>query len=260
MTGTKRYAGRKAVVTGGTHGIGFATAKALLAGGAEVLLTGRGEQTLEATRQQLGPQAHVVRSNAASVADIDALGERVAATLGQIDLLHVNAGVARLEPLEHVTETSWDETFAVNAKGAFFTVQRLAAMVSDGGAIVFTSSVADEGGSAGMSVYSASKAALRSLASGFAAELLPRRIRVNAVSPGFIRTPTMGVAGLSATERADFERLGDEITPMKRHGTPEEVAIAVLYLAFEATFTTGARLAVDGGLGQQLDPPREEAA
>jgi hypothetical protein len=103
-----------------------------------------------------------------------------------------------------------------------------------------------------MTVYSASKAALRSLASGFAAELLPRGIRVNVVSPGFIRTPTMGVAGMPETKRAAFEALGDRITPMKRHGAPEEMAKAVLFLAFDATFTTGAKLAVDGGLGQGL--------
>lgn len=103
-----------------------------------------------------------------------------------------------------------------------------------------------------MTVYGASKAALRSLASGFAAELLPRGIRVNVVSPGFIKTPTMGVAGLSVSERAAFEELGDQITPMKRHGSPEEVAKAVIFLAFDATFTTGAKMSVDGGLGQGL--------
>jgi NAD(P)-dependent dehydrogenase (short-subunit alcohol dehydrogenase family) len=259
MDGTTRYAGRKAVVIGGTHGMGMATVKALLAGGAEVLVTGRSEATLDAARREVGDRAHVVRSDVASLADIDALAERVTATLSAIDLLYVNAGIARLEPFDQVSETTWDETFAVNAKGAFFTVQRLAPFIRDGGAIVFTSSIADEGGTAGMSVYSASKAALRSLASGFAAELVPRGIRVNVVSPGFISTATMGVAGMSESERAAFEQLGDEITPMKRHGTPEEVARAVLFLAFDATFTTSARLTVDGGLGQQLEPPQPAA-
>jgi NAD(P)-dependent dehydrogenase (short-subunit alcohol dehydrogenase family) len=253
------YEGRKAVITGGTIGMGLATARSLVEGGAEVLLTGRGGETLENARRELGSRGHVVPSNAASLADIEALGERVAATLGTIDLLHINAGVARLAPFGEVTEQIYDEMFAVNTKGAFFTVQRLAPAIRDGGAIVFTSSVADEGGSPGMSVYGASKAALRSIASGFAAELLPRGIRVNVVSPGFIDTPTMGVTGFSEADREAFRQAGDEETPMQRHGTPEEVARAVLFLAFEATFTTGARLTVDGGLGQNLSPPEPAA-
>jgi NAD(P)-dependent dehydrogenase (short-subunit alcohol dehydrogenase family) len=260
VAGGDQHAGRKAVITGGTYGMGLATAKALVDGGAEVLITGRNEQTLDAARGELGPSAHSIASNTASLGDIAALRQRATETLGHIDLLHVNAGVARLELFERVTEASWDETLAVNAKGAFFTVQRLAPLIARGGAIVFTSSIADEGGSPAMAVYSASKAALRSLASGFAAELLPREIRVNVVSAGFIATPTLGVTGLSPDERAQFERVGDEVTPMGRHGTPDEVARAVLFLAFEATFTTGARLTVDGGLGQQLEPPPEEAA
>ena len=243
-----RFAGKKAVISGGTHGIGMATARALVEGGAEVLVTGRNEENVQSAQHELGERAHVVRSDAASLDDINALGEIVVRLFEQVDFVHINAGVARLEPFEAVTAASFDETFGVNTRGAFFTVQRLAPLVRDGGSLVFTSSVADEGGQAGMSVYSASKAALRSLASGFAAELLPRNIRVNAVSPGFIKTPTMGVAGFSEQERADFEKMGDDMTPMKRHGTAEEVARAVLFLAFDATFTTSARLAIDGGL------------
>jgi NAD(P)-dependent dehydrogenase (short-subunit alcohol dehydrogenase family) len=243
-----RYRRKKAVVIGGTHGIGLATVHALLEEGAEVVLTGRNRQNVEAAQQELGSRAQVVCSDITSMADIDALAKLVAERFGQTDFVHINAGVARLEPFDTVTEASYDQTFTVNTKGAFFTVQRLAPLMRNGGSFVFTSSVADEGGEAGMTVYSASKAALRSLASGFAAELVPRNIRVNVVSPGFIETPSMGVAAFSDEERADFARLGDEITPMKRHGSPEEVAKAVLFLAFEATYTTGARLAIDGGL------------
>lgn len=198
-----------------------------------------------------------MRSDTASLADIEALGELVAEKFGEVDFVHFNAGIARLEPFERVTEESYDETFNINTKGAFFTVQRLASLVRRGGSFVFTSSIADEGGAAGMSVYSASKAALRSLASGFAAELLPKGIRVNVVSPGFIKTPTMGVVGMSEKERSDLEQLGDVITPMKRHGSAEEVARAVLFLAYDATFTTGIKLAVDGGLGQNLTLPND---
>ncbi|WP_437627720.1 SDR family oxidoreductase [Sorangium sp. So ce321] len=251
----KRYAGKKAVVTGGTHGMGLATVKALLDGGAEVLLTGRNERNVEAARRELGPGAHAVRSDTGSMADIDALRAIVAERLGQIDLLFVNAGVASLERLDQVTEASYDWAFGVNAKGAFFTVQRLAPLIRDGGSIVFTTSIANEGGNPGMSVYSGSKAALRSFAQVFAAELLPRQIRVNAVSPGFIKTPTMGVTGAPAEVLAAFEKEGHEITPMKRIGTPDEVARAVLFLAFDATFTTGVELPVDGGLGQGIVAP-----
>ncbi|WP_437339273.1 SDR family oxidoreductase [Sorangium sp. So ce394] len=256
----KSYAGKKAVVTGGTHGMGLATVKALLDGGAEVLLTGKNERNVEAARRELGSRANVARSDMGSMADIDALFAIVRDTLGQIDLLFVNAGVASLETLDQVTEASYDWTFGVNTKGAFFTVQRLVPLMRDGGAIVFTTSIANEGGSPGMSVYAGSKAALRSFAQVFAAELLPRQIRVNAVSPGFIKTPTMGIAGASAEALAAFEQEGREVTPMKRIGTPDEVARAVLFLAFEATFTTGVELPVDGGLGQGIVTPHASPA
>lgn len=246
------YEGKRAVITGGTHGMGMAVAKSLLAGGAEVILTGSNPKNVEKARQELGDKAHVLASDVSRMADIDALAAYAAERFGVIDFVHINAGIALLEPFTAVTEGSYDKTFGINTKGAFFTVQRLGPFIRDGGSIVFTSSVADEGGTPGMTVYGASKAALRSLASGFAAELLPRGIRVNVVSPGFIKTPTMGVAGLSESERAAFEELGDQITPMKRHGSPEEVAKAVIFLAFDATFTTGAKMSVDGGLGQGL--------
>ena len=234
-----RYAGRTAVILGGTHGMGEATATLLRAGSAEVLVTGRraGDVHVDLTR----------------LSDLDALAAAVGERFGQLDLLHVNAGFARLEPYDAVSEASYDRTFDVNTKGAFFAVQRLAPLVRDGGAIVFTSSVADQGGAPDMLVYGAAKAAARSLVAGFAAALLARGIRVNAVSPGFIDTPSYGIEGISDDDRAAFHAVGDAVTPMRRHGTSEEVARAVAFLAFEATFTTGARLPVDGGLGERLE-------
>ncbi|MCP3065117.1 SDR family oxidoreductase [Myxococcus sp. K38C18041901] len=245
-----RYSGKKVVVTGGTAGIGLAAVKALLAEGAEVLLTGRGEQGLEAARKELGPRAHVVRSDTASLRDIDALAARVKETLGAVDFVLVNAGYAKLVPFEQVTESVYDETFGVNTKGAFFTAQRLAPLVRDGGAFVFTTSVADETGAPGMSVYSGAKAAVRSFVRVLGAELVSRGIRVNAVSPGFTRTPTMGVTGATPQEVESFEQEGLHLTPMKRIADAEEVARAALFLGLEATFTTGAELPVDGGLSQ----------
>jgi NAD(P)-dependent dehydrogenase (short-subunit alcohol dehydrogenase family) len=244
-----KYAGKKAVVTGGTHGMGLAVVKALIEGGAEVLLTGRNERNLEAARRELEARAHVVRSDTANMADVAALGALVEEKLGQIDFVFINAGVSELAPFDQVTEASYDRQFDVNTKGAFFTAQRLAPLVRNGGSIVFTT-VAEGPASGNLSVYAGSKAALRAFAQVFAAELVSRGIRVNAVGPGFIDTPTMGVAGLSKEVRAGFKKLGDEITPMKRHGTVEEVARAALFLAFDATFTTGIELAVDGGLQQ----------
>lgn len=253
-----KHSGKKAVVTGGTTGMGLAIVKALLDEGAEVLLTGRNEKNLEAARRELGPRAHVVRSDTASLTDIAALSERVRGELGWIDALFINAGFSKLTPFEQVTEAEYDLTFATNTRGPYFTVQRLAPLVRDGGSLVFTTSVADEVGYPGMSAYSGSKAALRSFAQVFAAELLPRRIRVNAVSPGFIKTPTMGVHGASAEELAAFEREGHLVTPMKRIGTAEEVARAAMFLAFDATFSTGVELQVDGGL-TRISLPSHEA-
>ncbi|GAA2592772.1 SDR family oxidoreductase [Winogradskya consettensis] len=242
-----KFAGKKAVVSGGTHGMGLAVVKALLDGGAEVLLTGRAGANLEAARKELGDNAHVVACDVSNLADIRALADTVKQTLGEVDLVHVNAGYAKLFPASLVTEEMYDQTFDINTKGAFFTAQLLAPLVRKGGGIVFTTSIANTTGTAGMSVYAGAKAAVRSFVKVLAAELLPGGIRVNAVSPGFIDTPSMGVDA-STEEREQFHKLGDELTPMKRHGTPEEVAAAVLFLGFDATFTTGEELVVDGGL------------
>jgi NAD(P)-dependent dehydrogenase (short-subunit alcohol dehydrogenase family) len=244
-----KYAGKKAVITGGTIGIGLTAAKALIEGGAEVLVTGRNEQNIEAARRELGSRAHVVRSNTANMADIRALADLVKKKLGWIDFLFINAGISKLGPFDQVTEATYDQIFDVNTKGAFFTVQRLAPLIRNGGSIVFTT-VTNGPANPNLSVYAGSKAALRTFAQVFAAELLPRGIRVNTVGPGFTDTPTMGVAELSDKERTALKKLGDEITPMKRHGSADEVARAVLFLAFDATFTTGVELPVDGGLAQ----------
>lgn len=246
------YKDKKAVIIGGTHGMGLAVAQALIAGGAEVLITGRSEKTLDEARRALGGNAHVVRSDIANLSAIARLGAEVTDKLGEIDFLHMNAGISELEPYDQVTEASFDRQFSINTKGAFFTTQRLIPLIKQGGSIVFTSSVAKDSGTPGMVVYSATKAALAAFSRVLAAELLPRKIRVNVVSPGFIDTPTMGVAGATADERAAFMEIGDAVTPMKRHGTPDEVARTVLFLGFDATFTTGERIKVDGGLGQNL--------
>jgi NAD(P)-dependent dehydrogenase (short-subunit alcohol dehydrogenase family) len=218
----------------------------LIENGVEVVLTGRTTDKAEDLK------AHAIASDAADLNDIAALKTEVAQRLQDIDLLFVNVGFSTLTPFAEATEADYDRTFDVNTKGAFFTAQHLAPLIKAGGSIVFTTSVATALGSPGLSVYAGAKAAVRAFARGLAAELAPRNVRVNVVSPGFIDTPSMGVTGVPDEVLQQFKEQGDRVTPLKRHGTMNEVANAVLFLAFDATFTTGAELAVDGGLGQGL--------
>ena len=246
----KSYETKSAVIIGGTSGMGLATAKMLLGGGARVLVTGRSQAGLESARKELGDGAVVVSSDARSLTDIDALSDRVKAEFGTFDLLFVNAGLGLFAPLESTTETMYDEMFNLNAKGPFFAVQKLAPLIAPGGAVVLTTSIANVKGMPAIAAYGAAKAALRSFARVFAAELLPRGIRVNAVSPGPIDTPIIGKAFPDKATAAHLTTQMREANPMKRFGTSEEIAKAVLFLAFDATYTTGAELPVDGGLSQ----------
>jgi NAD(P)-dependent dehydrogenase (short-subunit alcohol dehydrogenase family) len=199
-----RFSGRTALITGGTNGFGRATAELLLAGGARVLVTGRTATSLEETRATLGERAAVVRSDAASLSDTVALADRARAELGALDLLFVNAGITRSASLAETDEAVYDEVFATNTKGAYFTVQALAPLIVDGGAVVMSTSVANVKGLPLTSVYAASKAALRSMARTFARELLPRGSASTRSAPApstpassngrFLRTSSSGVA------------------------------------------------------------------
>jgi NAD(P)-dependent dehydrogenase (short-subunit alcohol dehydrogenase family) len=244
-----KYDEKRVVITGGTSGVGLATAKLLLDEGARVLVTGRTKATLDAAGKELGDDAITIESDTTSLTDIDALANRVKSDFGALDVLFVNAGVTRFVPFVDTSEAIYDELLAINAKGPYFTTQRLAPLISEGGAVVLTTSVANVKGLPMISVYSASKAALRSMARTLARELLPRNIRVNAVSLGPIDT---GILKKTIPQDAveETERQMREANPMRRFGRPEEVAKAVAFLAFEATFTTGAELAVDGGASQ----------
>ncbi|MFG3132587.1 SDR family oxidoreductase [Streptomyces tendae] len=243
------YSNKNAVITGGGSGMGLAMAELLVAGGARVVITGRSQATLDAARERLGENAVAVRGDVASLPDLDALRDRVKAELGTVDALFVNAGIATLTPLDSTTEEAYDELFDINVKGAWFTVQKLAPLLNTGAGVVLTTSVANVIGMADTSVYAAGKAALRSMARSFSRELLPRGIRVNAVSPGPVDTGALDAAMTAEeAERFKAERVADN--PMRRFGTPEEIARAAAFLAFDATYTTGAELAVDGGATQ----------
>jgi NAD(P)-dependent dehydrogenase (short-subunit alcohol dehydrogenase family) len=244
-----QYDGKRVVITGGTTGVGLATAKLLLRQGARVLVTGRTQATLDAAREELGENAIVLESDAASLADIDALADRARAELGSLDLLFANAGLTRFTPFDAMDEAAYDELLTVNAKGPYFAAQKLAPLMPEGSSVVLTTSIVNVKGVPMVSAYAASKAALRSMTRSLARELLPRNIRVNAVSPGPIETPILDK--VVSKEAADEIKTGLRASnPMKRFGRPEEVAKAVVFLAFEATYTTGAELAVDGGASQ----------
>lgn len=241
------YEGKRVVITGGTSGIGLATAKALVDGGARVLVTGRTPTSLEAARGALGPGALVVESDA--VTGIDALAQRAAAEFGEVDLLVLNAGVTLAALLEDTTEAQYDEQFDINTKAPFFTLQKFLPLMPAGSAVVLTTTVSNVKGIASTSVYSATKAALRSMTRTFARELIPKGIRVNAVSPGPIDTGILERSmPLEAARQFIAQVTADN--PMQRMGSSDEVAKAILFLGFDATYTTGTELAVDGGASQ----------
>ncbi|MEU9558201.1 SDR family oxidoreductase [Streptomyces fumanus] len=241
------YSGKSVVITGGSSGMGLALAELLVRGGARVLITGRSRAKLDAARERLGENAVAVRADVAALPDLDMLAGRVKSEFGSIEALFVNAGISTLTPFESTTEDVYDELFAINVKGAFFTVQRLAPLLSAGAGVVLTTSIANVIGMVDTSVYAAGKAALRSMARSFSRELLPRGIRVNAISPGPIDSGILESMNLSQEAADQFRAERTASNPMKRYGTVEEFAKAAAFLAFDATYTTGVELAVDGG-------------
>jgi NAD(P)-dependent dehydrogenase (short-subunit alcohol dehydrogenase family) len=245
-----RYEGKTAVITGGTTGIGFSTAKLLVSEGAKVVITGRTAATVESAEKELGPSARAIVADTSKLADLDLVVELAKSHLGRVDFVFVNAGIAKFAPFDSVDERLWDEQHDINVRGAFFAVQRLVPLVPAGGAIVLDASIVALKGLAGTTAYAASKAALRSLGRTLATELLQRGIRVNVVSPGPVTTPILDKSNLPPEARAGLIEQFREAVPMKRLGLPEEVARAAVFLAFDATFTTGADLPVDGGIGQ----------
>jgi NAD(P)-dependent dehydrogenase (short-subunit alcohol dehydrogenase family) len=247
----KRLEGKVAVVTGGNSGIGLATAKRLQEEGARVAISGRSKETLDEAVRTIGNGVVAVQADVTKPADMEKLYAEVKKKLGKIDVLFVNAGVGKFAPLADTSESLFDENFDINFKGAYFTIQKALPLLNDGASIVLNTSVADQKGTAGASVYSATKAAMRSLVRTAAAELVGRGIRVNAVAPGPIQTPIIARTGMT---KEQIEAFGKELlakVPMKRFGEPEEVAATVAFLASQdASYITGAEISVDGGMGQ----------
>jgi len=246
-----RFKGKTAVITGGTAGIGLATAKLFINEGARVIVTGRTAATIKTAQAELGDKAIVVRSDATSLPDMDALAAKVKETFGKLDVLFVNAGYGHFVPFEQVTEEVYDDMLNLNAKGPYFIAQKLAPLMPEGSSVVFTTSIANVKALGPLSAYGAAKAALRSITRSLASELSARGIRVNAVSPGPIgATAILQKVGMPK-EAADqvYTQMAQSV-PMKRLGQPEEIAKAVAFLAIDATYTTGAELPVDGGWPQ----------
>jgi NAD(P)-dependent dehydrogenase (short-subunit alcohol dehydrogenase family) len=247
----KRLQGKVAVVTGGNSGIGLASAKRLLEEGAKVVIAGRSQKTLDDAAKALGSGVLAIQADVSKLEDIDKIYAAVTKTFGKIDILFVNAGVAKFAPFAETTESLFDENFSTNVKGAYFTIQKAIPHLNDGASIILNTSVAGIKGTEGASAYSATKAALRSMARTAAAELVGRNIRVNAVAPGPIETPIFGRTGLPQAAINKFAKNITAQVPMKRIGTSDEVAGAVAFLASsDSSYITGEEIHVDGGMGQ----------
>jgi NAD(P)-dependent dehydrogenase (short-subunit alcohol dehydrogenase family) len=229
----------------------LATAKLFINEGARVIVTGRAAATIKSAQAELGENAIVVRSDATSFPDMDALSALVKERFGKLDVLFVNAGYGQWIPFEQVTEEVYDEMLNLNAKGPYFIVQKLVPLMPEGSSVVFTTSLANVKAVPALSAYGAAKAALRSMTRSLAGELSPRGIRVNAVNPGPIgETDILQKVGMPQEAKDQVYLQMAESVPMKRLGRPDEIAKAVAFLAIDATFTTGAEIPVDGGWSQ----------
>lgn len=243
--------GKVAVVTGGTTGIGFATAQRFIEDGAFVFITGRRQAELDAAVEKLGENAFGVRGDVSKLEDLDRLYETVKEKKGKLDILFANAGGGEFARIGEISEQHFDTIFGNNVKGLLFTVQKALPIFSEGGSIILNASTAASSGMENFSVYSASKAAVRSFARSWMLELKDRKIRVNAVSPGPIQTPA--IDGLAETEE-QAKQFKDQIVsliPLGRIGQPEEVASAVAFLASsDSSFINGSEIFTDGGMRQ----------
>jgi NAD(P)-dependent dehydrogenase (short-subunit alcohol dehydrogenase family) len=246
-----RLDGKVSLVTGGTSGIGLAAANALAKEGAYVYITGRRERELTTAVEQIGRNATGVRGDVSNARDLDRLFGQIRDEKGRLDILFANAGIAKYAALGNITEELYDSIFNVNVKGVLFTVQKALPLMPDGASVILNASVVGSKGLSSNSVYSATKASIRSFARTWTTDLKDRRIRVNAISPGTIDTP--GLSDLLASGEAGEQRrkMVASAIPLGRFGRPDEVAKAVVFLASdESSYITGSEIFVDGGFAQ----------
>ena len=243
--------GKTALITGGSTGIGLATAIRLANDGARVAIAARNEADLEKALKEIPGNPIAIKTDVASREDRANLYEQVKKEFGSLDILFVNAGIAEFAPLSDATEDHFDKVININLKGAYFTVQSLLPILNEGSSVVLTTSVVNVKGMPGTSVYSLSKAGLRSMARTLSADLVDRKLRVNAIAPGPIETPIFGKLGMPQEALDQFSQQMIEKVPVKRFGQSEEVANAVAFLASEqSSYIVGAEIEVDGGFSQ----------
>jgi NAD(P)-dependent dehydrogenase (short-subunit alcohol dehydrogenase family) len=246
-----KLAGKIALITGGNSGIGLATAKEFVNEGAYVFITGRRDPELAAAAKEIGRNVTGVQGDVSNLGDLDRLFAQIKREKGKLDIVFANAGVARYARLGTITEEFYDSIFDINVKGLLFTVQKALPLLPDGASIILNASIVASKGLSAISVYSATKAAIRSFARTWTTDLKDRRIRVNAVSPGSIDTP--GLSDLLASSETGQQRLKmiSNSIPLGRLGTPDEIAKAVVFLASDdSSYVTGTELFVDGGMAQ----------
>jgi len=251
ITMSGKLEGKVALVTGGNSGIGLATAKRFVAEGAYVFITGRRPAELDVAEKEIGSKVTGIQGDVARLADLDRLFAQIKREKGKLDIVFANAGVAELAPVGEITEEQFDRIFDINVKGLLFTVQKALPLIPDGGSIILNASIVASKGNAASSVYSATKAAVRSFARTWTMDLKERKIRVNALSPGPINTPAYD--RLAQSGPAGQQMLASIVNrvPMGRFGTPDEIARAAVFLASDdSTFVTGTELFVDGGAAQ----------
>ena len=243
--------GKIAVITGGNSGIGLATAKSFVSDGAHVFITGRRQNELDAAVSEIGKNVSGIQGDVSNLADLDRLYTKVKDQKGHIDILFANAGIGEFVPLGEISEEHFDKIFGVNVKGLLFTVQKALPLFEDGGSIILNASVNASKGIEASSVYSATKAAVRSFARTWTVDLKARKIRVNAISPGPIDTPIFNGLNQSKEEIEQLKKSLITSVPMGRMGSPDEIAKVVSFLASdESSFVTGIELFVDGGMAQ----------
>ena len=244
-----KLANKVAVVTGGNSGIGFTTAKIFAEEGAEVIITGRNQESLDKAVAELGGKVTAIKSDAAQLADIKKLAAELESQGKRVDVLFLNAGIAKLAPIEQTDEALYDQTFDINVKGLYFTIKHLLPLMDEGTSIVINASINAYIGMPNSSVYAASKAAVISMARTLSGELVDRGIRVNVVSPGPINTPIFSKMGMSDEQMEATASSIQQQIPMGRFGRPEEIAQAALFLASsDSSFVIGAELIADGGM------------